>query len=129
MVGVILNNYRILWIITRTTDNPHTPCFYHRKKQKLTDYPHRCITHTPIHSFLPDLGQVVGHVLRHMRDNVDDNKIEQVKCMQDVGSIYSFVSQIVRPILVAPVGSKNWDANWITSKQSLGTIQSSRTFC
>ena len=49
-----------------------------------------------------------------MRDNVHGNKIEQVKCMQDVSSIYSLVSQIKRPIKVVPVGSKNWDANWIT---------------
>ena len=49
-----------------------------------------------------------------MRDNVHDNKIKQVKCMQDVGGIYSFVSQIVSPIYVAQVGSKNWDANWFT---------------
>ena len=33
-----------------------------------------------------------------MHDNVHDNKIEQVKYMKDVGSIQTFVSQIVRPI-------------------------------
>ena len=36
---------------------------------------------------------MVGHAWLHMHNNVHDNKIERVKCMQDVGSIYSFVSQ------------------------------------
>ena len=45
--------YRIFRTITHTTDNPHPPCFCHKKKQKLTDYLHRHITRTPIHSFLP----------------------------------------------------------------------------
>ena len=50
------------------------------------DYPHHCITRTPIHSFLPRI---------ELCDNVHDNKIEQVKWMQDVGSI-NFIHLFLR---------------------------------
>ena len=45
----LYTKYHIFRTITRT------PVFYHKKKQKLTDYPHCRITRTPIHSFLPHI--------------------------------------------------------------------------